>query len=424
MRKGGFSSGIFDSFNIKGSYQQNNYANVSSGSTPNLYPLNANAGSYSYGGNTATLHLSVNLAAQTGSYIYTGRTATLKVANNLAASTGNYVYTGQPATLKLTHNLAASAGSYVYTGQTATLKITHNLAASAGSYTYTGQTATLKLAHNLAASVGSYSYTGQNATLNVDRNLAAQSGAYNYTGQTATLKVTHNLVTSVGSYLYTGQSANLSLPSSNKNLTTATGAYNYTGQSANLTVKVNLVCQIGAYSYTGDPANLVVVNNGSQPVASVYVEPSYSGGGGGSYKKETPVKELSKKERDELLAAKRKELFPELFKTEPLAPVTAKVEAKLTVDIKPKDVYRNKLKRLIGPDKKPVEPLKFKAQKTKTTLKSFAELEALLSVPLTVGEISRRTEIEPVEKQVSVKGTLNEVTQQEAVEILMLLEYI
>ena len=202
MPKGGFPAGVFDSFNFKGSYQQNNYANVG-GTTPTLYPL----------------------AASAGSYVYTGVSATLKVTHNLAVSAGAYNYTGVAATLKVSYNLAAAAGSYIYTGQTAKLKIATNLAASAGAYAYTGQSAKLKVVTNLAASVGSYVYTGFAAKLKVSTNLAAAASVYNYTGFTANL-------------------------TNNFNITCATGIYDYTGFAANLTVVNNPLPVVSTQSFT------------------------------------------------------------------------------------------------------------------------------------------------------------------------------
>lgn len=178
------------------------------------------------------------LTAQAGSYTYAGQSAILLRSKLLTASAGSYIYTGQSATLVKGRVLTASAGSYTYAGQSADLFRSKLLTAFAGSYAYTGQTASLLHSRLITASAGIYAYSGQNATLTYmpvgSYVLTAQAGAYTYAGQTATLLKSKAVVAQAGTYAYSGQAANIAYASAAAYVLTAqAGAYVYAGQGIN-----------------------------------------------------------------------------------------------------------------------------------------------------------------------------------------------
>ena len=150
---------------------------------------------------------SYSLTADAGTYSYTGQTASILATRIITANNGSYTYSGQNSTFLTTRLLTADVGVYSYTGQAATFGATRLLTADNGTYTYTGQDATLSYTpsttYALTADAGSYSYTGQSATFAVTRLLTADSGTYNYTGQAASLGYTQvggsppNMVASV-----------------------------------------------------------------------------------------------------------------------------------------------------------------------------------------------------------------------------------
>lgn len=108
----------------------------------------------------------------------------------LAADAGSFTYTGQTATLRVARKLVAGAGAFSFTGQTATLRVARKIGAAAGAYTLAGADAGLIYSGSgarLTAEAGSYGLTGAAATLRVARRLAAASGSYVFSGGAATL---------------------------------------------------------------------------------------------------------------------------------------------------------------------------------------------------------------------------------------------
>ena len=108
----------------------------------------------------------------------------------LTADAGSFTYTGQTATLRVARKLVAGAGAFSFTGQTATLRVARKIGAAAGAYTMSGADAGLIYSGSgarLTAEAGSYGLTGAAATLRVARRLAADSGSYVFSGGAATL---------------------------------------------------------------------------------------------------------------------------------------------------------------------------------------------------------------------------------------------
>lgn len=165
------------------------------------------------------------LTAQAGSYTYAGQSANLIKGRVMVASTGTYTYTGVSAILLRSKRVIASAGSYAYSGQIANFLKSRLITASAGAYVYAGQSAVLTHAtlgaYTLTAQAGVYTISGQSAVLTKSKLLTASAGAYAYTGQSATLTYmqpgVYVLTALPGSYVYAGQSAVLSKSSLNTN---------------------------------------------------------------------------------------------------------------------------------------------------------------------------------------------------------------
>jgi hypothetical protein len=159
------------------------------------------------------------LNAQSGSYTTTGQSATLLKHRNLSASSGSYSVTGQSVNITYSptaavYTLIAQTGSYGITGRSAALLRHRSLSTTTGSYSVSGQSAGLFKNRVLTASSGSYSITGRSVTITYTPTtpvytLTAQTGTYALTGQTATL-LRHRLLTgSSGTYAYTGQSISI-----------------------------------------------------------------------------------------------------------------------------------------------------------------------------------------------------------------------
>lgn len=154
------------------------------------------------------------LTADAGSYAWTGQAATLLHNELISAEAGSYAWTGQDATLTKALLLGADAGSYVWTGQDATLiePTVTTITAEAGSYAWTGSAAGLLHNEVLAADAGSYAWTGQDATLTVAIRLTAEAGSYAWTGSDASLLTAHVLSAEAASYIWTGSDATLTEP--------------------------------------------------------------------------------------------------------------------------------------------------------------------------------------------------------------------
>lgn len=159
--------------------------------------LTADSGSYSMGGQVASLEYGREAAANAGSYAFTGQTATLRKGLTLAANSGAYALTGQTASLEFGREVAANAGAYALTGQAASLEYGREVAAAAGAYTLTGTDAGLIYTSQktLAADAGSYAIVGQDSSLEFGRLLSAEGGAYILTGTDATLVYTTRVPT-------------------------------------------------------------------------------------------------------------------------------------------------------------------------------------------------------------------------------------
>lgn len=173
--------------------------------------LTADAGSFTLGGQAATLTVARKLTAESGSYTLTGQAASLVVGRKVSADAGSYALSGQDASLTVSRKIAANSGSFTLTGTAATLKVDRRLSADSGSYTLTGQDTALNVGGNksLSADSGSFALTGQVATLRLSRVVSAVLGEYSLTGQAATLQVARRLSCASGAYVLTGQDAGI-----------------------------------------------------------------------------------------------------------------------------------------------------------------------------------------------------------------------
>ncbi len=272
---------------------------------PFIAQIDAEAGSFTYTGQDATLARSYSFNAESGTFTYTGEDATLtKTAapKEINAEAGTFTYTGQDATLSRSYSFNAEAGTFSYLGQDATLTRTVSFNAEAGTFSYTGQDADLEVARSLNAEAGSFSYLGQDATLNRTyvfdaedgtftylgqdaellyvqaRTIDAEAGTFTYTGQDATLNRTYSFNAEAGTFTYTGQDAELTYSSAAKEINAEAGSFTITGQPA--TFEAAAAFDAGIFVITGQDATFLRTYSFNAEAAAFgeanpYVEPGY-----------------------------------------------------------------------------------------------------------------------------------------------------
>lgn len=217
--------------------------------------INAEAGSFTYTGQTITETVDRNLNAEDAAFTYTGQDATLEIDRTFNAEAGSFTYTGQNTTETIARSVNAEAGSFNYTGEDATLNRSYSFNAEAGSFSYTGQDATFERDVAFNAEAGSFAYTGENANLSRSLVVNAEVGTFTYTGEDATFAVVTGFDAESGSFTYTGQDATLDRSYS---FNAEAGAFTYTGENAELILvqAQALDAQVGTFDYTGEDATL------------------------------------------------------------------------------------------------------------------------------------------------------------------------
>lgn len=264
--------------------------------------INAEAGSFTYTGQDATVTADRALNAESGTFTYTGQDAFFSLAKNFNAEAGTFSYLGQDATLSRSYSFNAEAGTFSYLGQDATLTRSYSFNAEAGTFSYTGQAATLNRSYSFNAEAGSFSYTGQNATLNRTyvfdaedgtftylgqdaellyvqaRTIDAEAGTFTYTGQNATLLKTYSFNAEAGTFTYTGQNAELTYSGSAKSINAEAGSFTITGQPA--TFEAAAAFDAGIFVITGQDATFLRSYKFNAEAAAFgeanpYVDPGY-----------------------------------------------------------------------------------------------------------------------------------------------------
>jgi hypothetical protein len=125
-------------------------------SAPAHFSVTASTGTYLLSGQDVSLRY-FHLNADVGSYTIVGASATL--AFDLNAISGVYNLTGTAVTFPKV--IAVASGVYTLTGTAASLLATRLLSADSGAYTYTGKAASLFSTY----SSGAYILSGTDATL-------------------------------------------------------------------------------------------------------------------------------------------------------------------------------------------------------------------------------------------------------------------
>jgi hypothetical protein len=171
-------------------------------------PITIGAGSYSFGGQAATLKRARKFSAAAGSYAFTGSAATMKRGQKLTAGAGSYLFSGTAATLKEARKLAAGVGSYQFSGSVAIAIQARKLLAANGGYVFTGAGATLLQARLLACAAGAYNFSGSDVALATlaSKSIAAEVGGYVISGDDATFLMTKVLPAFLGQYTFGGRS--------------------------------------------------------------------------------------------------------------------------------------------------------------------------------------------------------------------------
>lgn len=222
--------------------------------------INAEAGSFSYTGQNVTLEIDRSFNAEAASFTYTGQNATLAADRDLNAEAGTFSYTGQDAELTYTQAakfIDAEAGTFSYTGQNATLELARSVNAEAGSFSYTGQNANLAADRSLNSEAGTFAYTGEDADLEAAKNINAEAGSFAYTGEDAAFTATRELNLEAGSFAYTGEDAEL-IYVAVRQIDAEAGTFDITGQDATLTTTREANAEAGSFAYTGQDATLAI----------------------------------------------------------------------------------------------------------------------------------------------------------------------
>jgi hypothetical protein len=249
--------------------------------------LDAEAGSYSVSGTTASLEYGREVAAASGTYALTGAAASLERGYLVVAAGGSYALTGTAAALRHGYRVGSASGTYTLTGASATVLAnrllvalggsyaitgtaaalqysgsTYTLSADAGSFAATGTTATLRVTHILTTASGSLAVIGTNAALRVARLVSAQAGSFAVAGTAATLRSTRQLVTASGSFTSAGTVATLfagrrvSAQSGTFTLTGTFASLDYSGEASTYT----LTADAGSFAATGTNASFRVTH--------------------------------------------------------------------------------------------------------------------------------------------------------------------
>lgn len=178
----------------------------------------------------------INLTAEAGSFAYTGQAATLRAG--MPAATGSYSHTGQAATMRI--GMASAVGVLTQTGIAAPLKIA--VVCEHGEYTMTGHGALLHL--GLTASVSPYNLVGPAVNLFASEvgRIPAETGSFVLGGQSAVLA--RGMPLEHGIYTLAGEDIAASI-----GLKLAAGAYDWTGVAAAMDVR--LKAERGVFSMTG-----------------------------------------------------------------------------------------------------------------------------------------------------------------------------
>lgn len=180
-----------------------------------------------------TFTTAFSMTADAGTFTFTGQSAALEQGYDLPAANATFTYSGQAALLERGYVMAAAQATFSYAGQAALLERGYNLVAGQTTFSYTGQAAILALGRALAAAAGSFGYSGQ--AVNLVRSIVSQasSGAFTYSGQIALLTLARILTAGPGTYSYTGFAAAASLA-----LSHGAAVFTYVGQDAELRVVI------------------------------------------------------------------------------------------------------------------------------------------------------------------------------------------
>lgn len=201
-------------------------------------------------------------------------------AYSLNAEVGSYSLSGQSATLARTISFTASSGSFTLTGQDATLTYTpvsRILVADSSSYSLTGQDVSAYIARVLKSDAGSFSISGQAATLTTQYKGTLDAGSYTLSGQSTSLYRTYVENFTSGSYSITGQDANLSVTAF-LGLNAEVGSYSLSGQDISVSRVYLLTAQSATDSDSYVVTDYVAAGYDSNPAYSIlseYVEPGY-----------------------------------------------------------------------------------------------------------------------------------------------------
>jgi hypothetical protein len=223
--------------------------------------LAADAVSFAFIGQTASLEHGWEIAADAVSFSFTGQAATFVRSHRLTAAAGSFSFNGEAASLEHGRKLVAEAAAFAFAGQAADLVYTPAgaivLSADAVSFAFTGSAAALELGREVLGAAASYTFTGQAASLVHGWKLAAAAGSFAFNGETASLEIGRKLAAAAASYAFTGQAASLA---HGWEIAAEAAAFTFTGQDATLVHEAGsivLSAEAAAFAFTGSAATLI-----------------------------------------------------------------------------------------------------------------------------------------------------------------------
>lgn len=197
------------------------------------------------------------ITADAGSFTFTGQAATLKVGRKIAANTGSLTFAGQAANFSKGFALTAAAGSFAFTGQASGLIVARKIAADAASFTPSGSAAMLLLGRTMTSVAGTFSLSGGAAGLLVGRKVEASGGSFTLAGGSAAILLGRKFAADSGSFTLAGDDATLTKFSpGGATITAETGVFALAGSDAAFLRGIVLQAEGGALVLTGSDATL------------------------------------------------------------------------------------------------------------------------------------------------------------------------
>ena len=226
--------------------------------------VSAESGSYSWSGSAAGILVDEIISAAAGSYSWAGQNAEILRSLLLSAESGSYSWAGQDAGILKSTPIPVEAGSYSWAGADAGIIRDLTISAESGTYSWTGANAGLVRDLLVAAQGATYAWAGDDAGINISLLIAAEGGAYTWTGQDAALLVDHIIQAAAAGYTWAGQDAAINVAGFTTIIAEA-GSYSWAGQDAGLLLDRIINAESGSWTWNGQAANIVLSGAAVRP---------------------------------------------------------------------------------------------------------------------------------------------------------------